>query len=262
MKRISFPALLTLILLCSCMTVSSSGENTDGYLHYEFNSSVPDSVQYEKLFDEYNKYGGRVALGISGPYVNKENAVAAATLNCVQMLSFYKGLAMQTDMSTITNDGSSYRSDFDALTIGGTSDAIFQETAEEMIIVKVIWFGGNIGAAVFATLPEMKTVLWNLSWDEPESRSDAVIIAADCSYGRYTSYRKAIEASVFQAAKRLTQIDGKSVNVNNTLMDTTAERYQNHSYSISGNKLKDFTVVAFRYEAGEGKVYALAAASN
>ena len=265
MKRIlnSFLVILLILLPCSCVTkVVVAEDEADEILDYNFNSSVPDSVQYGTLFDEYNKYGGRVALGISGPYVNRENAIAAATLNCAQMLSFYRGLAMQTDMSSMTDDGIIYGEDFDSYTIGGTSDSIFQKTAAEMEIVEVIWFGGNIGAAVFATLPGMKEVGWNKSWNEPDTDDDDRIIASDCSYGRYVSYKKAIEASVFQAAKELMQADKKGVNVNNTLLETTTRSYQNHSYSISGSKMKEFTVVAFRYGTQDGKVHALVAASN
>ncbi len=264
MKRTLCLLLIALLLFSSCATKKTGAgkEETDEIPDYAFNSSVPDSVQYETLFEEYNKYGGSVAMGISGPYVNRENAIAAATLNCVQMLSFYRGLAMQTDMSAMTDDGTLYGEDFDSLTIGGTSDAIFRRTAAEMEIVEVIWFGGNIGAAVFATLPEMEEVEWNESWDDPEADSDDRIIASDCSYGKYASYKKAIEASVFQAAKELMQVDANGVNVNNTLIETTTRSYQNHSYSISGSRMEDFTVVAFRYDAESGKVHALVAASN
>ncbi len=265
MKRTlySFLVILLILLLCSCATeAAAKEEETDGIRDYNFNSSVPDSIQYGTLFDEYNKYDGRVALGISGPYVNREKAIATATVNCAQMLSFYRGLAMQTDMSSITDEGIIYGEDFDSYTFGGTSDSIFRKTASEMELVEVIWFGGNIGAAVFATLPEMEEVAWNESWNEPDTDDDDRIIASDCSFGRYVSYQKAIEASVFQAAKELMQADKKGVNVNNTLIETTSRSYQNHSFSISGSKITEFTVVAFRYDEQDGKVHALVAASN
>lgn len=225
----------------------------------EFNSSVPDSIQYGELFREYNKYNGRVALGISGPYVNKRNAIEAATLNCVQMLSFYRGLAMETESSVII-DTSRYQNNFDTLTYGGTSDNIFQSTASDMEIVEVIWFGGDIGAAVFATLPEMKEIEWNGSWDEPISYDDNLFIALECSFNRYSTYKNAIEASVFRAAAKLMNSDINSLNVNNTMIETTESSYANQSFSISGSKLIGFTVLQLRYDDEIDKVYALVSA--
>lgn len=251
---------LFLLLLSSCVTINSSVDEQKG--DYNFNSSVSDSVQYEALFSEYNKYNGRVAVGISGPYVNKENAIVAATLNCVQMLSFCRGLVMQTDMSTMIGVTSTSENYFESFTIAGTSDGIFQKTAEDMEIVEVIWFGGNIGAAVFATLPEMRAINWNSSWENPESSDPTIILSCDTSYGRYAKYKNAIEASVFRAAMKLCQLDQHNVNVNNTIIDTTANSFQNQSYSISGNKMKGFSIVSFRYDEDSGKVYAIAVAEK
>lgn len=250
---------LFLALLLSCSTTAAVAERT--YEWGEFNSSVPDSIQYGELFREYNKYNGRIAVGISGPYVNKRNAIEAATLNCVQMLSFYRGLAMETE-SGVVIDTNRYRNNFDTLTYGGTSDDIYESTAEDMEIVDVIWFGGDIGAAVFATLPEMKEIKWNGSWENPESYDDTVFVAVECSFNRYAKYKNAIEASVFRAAAKLMNSDRGSLNVNATLVETTESSYENQSFSISGSKLTGFTVLQLRYDDESDKVYALVAAKK
>lgn len=240
--------------MCSCVTTSP---NVTGY---NLNTSDPDGKQYGALFSEYNKYNGRVAMGISGPYSNKEEAIAEATLNCVQMLSFYRGLAMQTDMSTTVGVHSSDENVFGSISFGGTSDTIFQKTAEDMEIVEILWFGGDIGVAVFATLPEMEEIQWNYAWDNPVALDKNIIIASECSYETYSKYKNAIEAATFCVAVKLTQIDQNSINVNNTLIETTTTTFQNQSYSISGSKLEGFTVVAYVFDQNSRKVYAVAAA--
>ena len=226
------------------------------------NTSDSDGKQYGALFSAYNKYNGRVAMGISGPYAyaNLDDAIAQATYNCAQMLSFYRGLAIQTDMSTTIGVSSLSENNFGSFSIGGTSDEIFQKTTEDMEIVEITWFGGNIGVAVFATLPEMREVNWNYSWEKPKTEDQNLIIASECSYKNYSKYANAIEAAAFSVAVKLAQIDQNSINVNNTLIETTEDSFQNQSYSISGSKLEGFTIVAFVYDQGSRKVYAVAAA--
>lgn len=256
MKKILIICLI-LCLLVSCATTEARKEEKN----VNFGSYTPLSEQYNYIFDIYNSYGGSAAMGISGPYSNRDNAVWAATKECLQYLSFRKGLAMQENASTIINTKEDEFT-FDSLAFGGTADKVFEATAQEMEIKEVVWCNGNVGALVIATIPGMEKLKWSGDWTKKTPVIDGWNVAVGCSFATYSNMQRAIEASTFRAAQALLSIDSRSIMVDNTIVETTSEDYKNDSFSISGNRFEKFTVLAYAYNEKEGKVYAMVASKK
>lgn len=243
-----------LLSLCCCTTVSVGTSETGYYSSW----NTQNAEEYEKLFSLFNSYGGSVCMGISGPQADKERAIEIATQKCVQYLAFTRGLAMQVNFGSVTNSGSE-KIGLDYGVIGGTSDALFNEVANEFEIVEVKWFGGKIGAAVFARLPGMasvKKVGAVLNSKTPEIRGRYVAVAT--SEFSYSDFADAIEAATFRVAEALIHSHTGTINVSNNITETTTNQYKSDSYSISGNRLEGFAVLAYEYNIEENKVYALA----
>ncbi len=197
-------------------------------------------------------------MGISGPNSSEDKAISIATEKCVQYLAFYRGLAMQVDFGTVV---SSDRTDtsVEYSIVGGTVDSKISEVAEEFEIVDIKWLGGRIGAVVFARLPEMqmiKTVDKVLGGSVPEIKGRYVAVAT--SEVSYKNYADAIEAATFRVAQALIDKHSGTVNVSNNIVNTTETQYRGDSFSISGNRLEGFTVLAYEYNIEDNKVYALA----
>lgn len=256
MKKILL-ILLIASLLVSCATTEEEKKGKD----VNFGSNTPLSVQYNYIFDIYNGYGGSAAMGISGPYSNEDNAVFAATEECLQYLSFRNGLAMQVDASTIVNTKEDEFS-FDSFIVSGTADRVYDVTAKEMEIREVVWCSGYVGSLVIATIPGMEKLHWNGDWTKKTPVIEGWNVAVGCSYATYADMRRAIEASTFRAAQELLSVDARSVMVDNTIVETDQSNYANDSYSINGNRFEQFTVLAYAYNEKEGKVYAMVASKK
>lgn len=256
MKKLTFLCLIV-VLLISCATSETEKGNKD----VNFGSNTPLSVQYNYIFDIYNSYGGSAAMGISGPYSDQDNAVFAATKECLQYLSFRNGLAMQMDSSTIVNTSEDEFS-FDSFIFSGTADRVYEATAKDMEISEVVWCNGYVGSLVIATIPGMEKLHWNGDWTKKTPEIDGWNVAVGCSFATYSDMRKAIEASTFRAAQELLSVDARSVMVDNTIVRTSKDDYANDSYSINGNRFEQFTVLAYAYNEKDGKVYAMVASKK
>jgi hypothetical protein len=134
-SRAVFTVLLFFVLLslCSCVSTSSA-------IDY---SSLSDAQLIQCLFDDYSAYNGSACMGISGPYSNKTTAVGVATQNCLQILAFYRGLAVQTDYNSIFCSSES-EDLFSSDSFAGTIDSVYELVASEMEIVDVKWYGGCV----------------------------------------------------------------------------------------------------------------------
>ena len=259
MKRIVKLTLLiagTLLLICSCVYTStqSGGDVTTVSSAWYYR----DYQEYEKLFSLFNSYGGSVCMGISGPSSNKDKAIEIATERCVQYLAFYRGLAMQVDFGSVV-DSNRTNASIEYNVNGGTADSKVIEAAKEFEIVDVQWLGGRIGAVVFARLPEMKkikSVNNVLGGDIPKINGRYVAVAT--SEVQYSDFADAIEAATFRVAQALIDIHEGTVNVSNNIVNTTQDKYRGDSFSISGNRLEGFAVLAYEYNMEDNKVYALA----
>lgn len=197
-------------------------------------------------------------MGISGAYANKDSAVEAATRNCVQILAFYRGLAFQVDYDSIIRSSSGMET-FTSRAFGGTTDAVYEQVASEMEIVDVKWYGGAVGAVVFARLPEMKEVKsWkDGNWREKKPEIDGYYTAVATSDGTYTLVRSALEAATFRTAQALLDADESAINVSVANVMTGNDSYSRDSYSISGNRLDGFMILDYEYDRDTKKIYAL-----
>lgn len=252
-KKQFLPILIVLVaVLSGCAT---AGPRPVG----EGPEIVTVEQEYGELFAVYNSYGGSVCMGISGPMYDRADAVAKATLNCLQYLALSRRFAMQVEFGTVTDSG------FDKVftergAIGGTADRIYEEAAQQMEIVDVLWFGGSVGAAVFARLPEMTPIRTEqkvIGISIPEIASYNVAVSS--SESSYQGFAEAIEAATFRVAQALMDTDTGTLNVNNTITVTTADHYRSDSYSVFGGRYDGFYVLAYEYNPADKKVYALAA---
>jgi hypothetical protein len=213
---------------------------------------------YETLFSLFNGYRGSVCMGISGPEADKAKAVGIATERCLQYLAFYRGLAMQVNFGSIV-DSDLKKAVNEYEIIGGTSDSVLLDAARDFEIIDVVWLGGKVGAVVFAKLPEMGG-FWSVphNWrnNAPEISGYNVVVAT--SEKSYSSIANAIEAATFRAAQALVDAHYGTVNVNNTIVESKDDHYRGDSYSIWGNRLEGFSVLAYEYDYEENRVYALA----
>lgn len=252
-------ALMIAVFLCSCTSVGSliSSEEDDSSTGWK----TRFSEEYEALFDLFNSYHGSVCMGISGTQTDRTAAIGIATENCLKYLSFYRGLAVQIDFGIVTEEGKKDKIT-DYMIAAGTTDKIVVDTAKDMEIVDVVWLGGKIGAVVFARLPEMNGFDYsgNMPGSFPSIPGYNVVSAT--SEKTYSKFADAIEAATFQAAKALVEAHNRTINVSSTITETTETSYKNDSYSIIGNRLEGFAVLAYYYDQEENKVYALAAAKQ
>lgn len=245
---VSILLLFVLLSLCSCVSTSS-------IVDY---SSLSDSELIQCLFDDYSAYKGSVCMGISGPYSNKTTAVSVATQNCLQILAFYRGLAVQTDYNSIIR--SSEAEDlFSSDSFAGTVDSVYESVASEMEIVDVKWYGGCVGAVVFAKLPEMKGVSsWkDCNWLEQVPELDGYYVAVATSDKTYSFLNSSIEAATFRTAQRLLDENKDTITVSVSNVETDSKSYNEDSYSISGNRISEFLILDYEYDALTNKVYAL-----
>lgn len=251
---ISASIIIISLLFPSCLTFSKAEpEVSESPL---FNtSSLPDE-QYEALFDAFSSYSGRVALGISGPYSDKEKAIGKATEEALRYLAFHKGLAMEVRYSkSIDTDKNLNR--FGTLSGGGTSDRLLDECSKEMKIENITWYGGRIGAAVFASLPGMEKAKIPSSWKTQVPVIEGWNTAVSSVSASGKSMQDAIESAIFRASRYLLDADESSVNVDVTLENTHKNGYENDTFQISGNRFRSFTVLALDYDPVSKKVYAL-----
>lgn len=245
------PALMVLGVGC----VGVQGHHTTPV----FDSTTPVSVQLGSVFDEYNGYQGSVCVGISGPYTSKSKAVSVATENCLQMLSYYVGIAMQAEYGHVvrTVKGIDH---LDTTIFGGTSDEIYRQTAERMEIVDIRWYGGKIGAAVFATVPGMARIKWEETSDwmkrTPEVPGFHAVVAS--SNRSYADMVKAIEAATFRAAQAMLDTVASNINVTYDIQSVHHDQYMRDLYSISGVRMDGFVVLRYGYDEQSGSVCALA----
>ena len=197
-------------------------------------------------------------MGISGPYANKEKAIEVATEKCVQYLAFSRALAMQVNFgSVLGSEINGAHIEYDVF--GGTSDSIFNEVAEQFEIVDIEWLGGKIGAVVFARLPGMETIRKvSRILDETAPEINGFYVAVSTSQSSYSGFPDAIEAATFRVAESLIDVHKGTINVSNNIIETTTDQYRGDSYSISGNRIEGFAVLAYEYSIKENKVYALA----
>lgn len=250
-KRIVFfvIVLLSLPILVSCATVVS-GDSAD--------EEKTDEELIRELFDDYASYRGSVAIGISGRHSDKANAVREATENCLQMLAFYRGLAFQADYDSRERT-SSLGSYFSSRSVGGTVDSIYESASSDMQIVEVKWYGGAVGAAVFARLPEMKEITaWeDGDWLEELPELDSLNAAAATSNRFYFFTDNAMEAAAFRTAQALLDEDDSTLTSSVTVVETDTHSYRSDSYSISGNRLRGFRILDYEYDGSNGRVWAL-----
>ena len=226
-----------------------------------FREDASPTEQYLRLFNDFNAYSGSAALGISGPMADKDKAIGTATFDALRYLTFNRGLAMEVRYSkTIDTDRSLIR--FGTVSGGGTSDALLEECAQDVEIRNITWYGGRIGMAVFALLPGMDQADVPSNW----RNSTPVMEGWNLAVGTYPStghsMREAMEGAVYRSAKRLLDVDGRSVNVDVTLEGTDTDSYRNDTFQISGNRFNSFTVFAFDYDPSTGYVYALTGSKN
>lgn len=201
-------------------------------------------------------------MGISGPFSNKEKAIEVATERCLQYLAFSRGLAMQTVFG-IVNDSSRKDSSIEYNVIGGTSNDIVTETSKNFEIVNIQWLGGKIGAIVFAKLPEMRKIkVIDGILNEKLPKIGGCYVAIATSEISYTHFADAIEAATFRVAEALVDMHERTINVSNNIMDIItnpeSSEFRSDAYSIFGNRLEGFAVLAYEYDIIENKVYALA----
>ena len=252
-------ALMIAALLCSCASLISADASEEDVSSPTWKARF--SEEYEALFGLFNSYQGSVCMGISGTQTDRSTAIGIATENCLKYLSFYRGLAVQVDFGVVVEEGKKDKIT-DYMIAAGTSDKNVMDAAKDMEIVDVVWLGGKIGAVVFARLPEMKGINYSgyIPGTVPSIPGYNVVLAT--SEKAYSKFDEAIEAATFQAAKALVEAHNKTINVSNTITATTETTYKNDSYSITGNRLEGFAVLAYYYNQEENKVYALAAAEQ
>lgn len=251
--------ILLICLTVSCATSNNSAMETVKKADIDANAS--DEERYEALFDEFRKYNGKVCLGISGPYSDESAAIRLATVNCLQYLSYSKGLAMQVDYNRVANTDLAVDA-MKSSAIGGTIDSLYLETSEEMNILGVVDFGGIIGIAVFATIPSLEEVSWkHRKWQTSIISIDGYNVASATSEQSYRDPIKAIEAATFRAAQAILDVDEKTINANNTVVKTKSNKgsqgYKNDTYSISGNRMSGFRAIDYVYNPADGRIDAL-----
>lgn len=252
--------LLTFILLFpSCMTFQS-GESGYGNDPVFSASSLPEE-QYRALFDDFSSYSGSVALGISGPSENREKAIGKATEEALRYLAFNRGLAMEVRYSRSVNTSAGLNR-FGTMSGGGTSDRLMDECASLMKIEKITWYGGRIGAAVFASVPGMERVDVPSDWRTRIPVKDGWNFAAASVSSSGKTMQDAIEGAIFRAAQYLLDADTGSVSVDVTLESTHKDGYENDTFQISGNRFSSFTVFALDYDSVSKQVYALVGSKN
>lgn len=253
MKKILPVLIISLLLLGASCALFQSTQST------VFTSSTPIEEQLAVLFGEYDRYNGSVCVGISGPYASKSRAVTVATERCLQTLSFYSGLAMQAEAGLVVQTASDIEH-FNSTVFGGTSDAVYERTAARMEIVDVQWYGGKIGAAVFARLPEMEPIPWTRknNWVEQPPEIPGFTVAATSASRSYSDLAQAIEAATFRSAEALLNIAATNVTVTHDIQQVRTDQYKRDLYSISGIKMDGFVVLSYRYDVPTGRVYALA----
>ena len=197
-------------------------------------------------------------MGVSGPNPSREKAIELATERCVQYLAFYRGLAMQVDFGTVI-DSTMEDTSIEYSVIGGTINEKLAEAIDDFEIVDIEWLGERIGAVVFARLPEMKTVktVKNVL-GSPIPSINGFYVAVATSENSYSTFYDAIEAATFRVAQELVSVHNGTLTVVNSITNSTTENFRNDSYSISGNRLEGFSVLAYEYNIEENKVYALA----
>ncbi len=253
MKKLLFCAILSLLFLGASCTLLQS------FQHPAFTADTSVEEQLTALFTEYDRYQGSVCVGISGPYVSKSRAVSVATERCLQMLSFYAGLAMQAEAALVVESSAALER-FDSTVFGGTSDAIYQRTAQEMQIVDVKWYGAKSGAAVFARLPQMVPIVWDTKSNWKEELPDIpgfTVVAAPASRS-YSDLEKAIEAATFRSAKAMLDTAAHNLSVVHDIHQVHTDRYVRDLYSISGIKMDGFVVLSYQYDLISERVWALA----
>lgn len=244
MVRLRYIFLFIILIFCvSCASTTSSKVVTNPF-------TAGDEEEYRKLFELYNSYNGSVCMGISGPYTNKPQAVEEALSRCLQYLAFYRGLAIETNFGFVVDPSGNEKISSHSV-VGGTTDRILEDTADDMEIVDVVWLGGKIGAVVFARLPEMEEISQN------KLELSDYVTAYATSEKVYTNFADAIEAATFRATQALLSESTSAVNVDNVIVETTSKTYRRDNYSISGLRMSGFVTLNYDYKPEEGKVYAL-----
>ena len=266
MKTLKPPIIILLcimVLLTSCTTTPSevTGPSEATGTRPVFREDASPTEQYLRLFNDFNAYSGSAALGISGPMADKDKAIGTATFDALRYLTFNRGLAMEVRYSkTIDTDRSLIR--FGTVSGGGTSDALLEECAQDVEIRNITWYGGRIGMAVFALLPGMDKAVVPSNWRTVTPVMEGWNLAVGTYPSTGHSMREAMEGAVYRSAKRLLDVDGRSVNVDVTLEGTDTDSYRNDTFQISGNRFNSFTVFAFDYDPSTGYVYALTGSKN
>lgn len=227
-----------------------------------FDSSLSLAYEMGRVFDDFNKMEGAVCMGISGPHSrgHKRKAFKEATENCLLYLALNEGLAVQQDLDAIVDTQEEWDS-FAATEIAGTADRIFNEAAARLEIVQARWYGDKIGAVVYARLPDAGALPPGLAeWKGAvPSPGDGRIYVEGVSRQRHSDPARAVEASAFDAARKLLEASGSNLMADCSLVEKTEESFKQDTYSIIGGKFKDFRILALR--CGEdGRVHLLASA--
>lgn len=247
-----FVLLGSAFLLMSCMTTPSNDIASTPV----FTENTVPTEQYLRLFSDFNAYCGSAALGLSGPMTDVDKAIGTAMTDAMRYLAFNKGLAMEVRYSK-TVDTDVLLTRFGSVSGGGTTDALLEECAHDAEIRNVTWYGGRIGVAVFAFLPGMNKENVPSNWRTGTPVMEGWNLAVGSYPSAGHSMREAIEGAIYRSARRLLDVDGRSLNVDVTFEGTDTDSYRNETFQISGNKFNSFTVFAFDYDPSTGYVYAL-----
>lgn len=225
-----------------------------------FNSSLSLERELEVVFDRFESFSGSVAMGLSGPMTNKDNAIAEATRNCLEMLSYFRQLYMRTSFGEMVRTAD--KSSFVELDVSGrTFDDVYSSAARDMEIVSIEWYGDKIGAVVFARLPEMERIDWDNSvdWMAQRIEIEGYNVAVATSEMSYATASRLLEGATFRAAEMLLNEDDSSLSASNTIVEAkTGEYYKKDMYNVSANIFGGFQILSYRYSSEENKVYVLA----
>lgn len=211
--------------------------------------------QLDKVFADFEEFNGSVCLGISGPYEDKTKAILKATDNCAEMLAISKALIMQDDIE-IKVDTSRNKDSFNLKSIGIYDDSIYHNALNTMEILDIKWYGGDIGAVVYAKLAE--PIDW--SHDTNWITNKIIINGFNCDVGQTFEYyyiQDSLEAAAFDAAVNLS-LSESTLTISDSYTVITDKSMTQHIDQISVDSISDFRILSFEYDKDTRTYYALA----
>lgn len=252
MKKYLLLISICLVILTSCTTILSNKKvnivDASAFAKYSFNKLI------SAVFDRYASYGGTVFMGISGPYTDKKKAIEVATTNCLKMASLYEQLTVTSDITMAMDSKYPYES------FKEKASATYDETSSNIEILDVVWYGGEIGAVVFASAKELEPTYLNNN-TSLKINSYEEIPGFYSSVGETSEYyyiQDSIEAAAFYAASNILMQHQNTVTSVDEYIETKLNSVKSSSEQLNYNNLKAFKVLKYEYDELTHKYYALA----